>query len=46
MIVFAIQKILKAGSNAYFIGGQMDVLSVIEMTGLDDTLIIQEHYEV
>jgi anti-anti-sigma factor len=46
VIVFAIQKILKAGSNAYFIGGQMDVLSVIEMTGLDDALIIQEHHEV
>jgi anti-anti-sigma factor len=46
VIVFAIQKILKAGSNAYFIGGQMDVLSVIEMTGLNDALIIQEHHEI
>jgi anti-anti-sigma factor len=45
VIVFAIQKILKPGGKAYFIGGQKDVLSVISMTGLDDSLLIQETYE-
>jgi len=45
VIVFAVQKILKPGSDAYFIGGQPDVLSVLEMTGINDALIIQENYE-
>jgi anti-anti-sigma factor len=45
VIVFAVQKILKPGSDAYFIGGKPDVLSVLSMTGLDDALIIQEKYE-
>jgi len=45
IIVFAVQKILRPGSDAYFIGGQPDVLSVLEMTGIDDALIIQENYE-
>jgi anti-anti-sigma factor len=45
VIVFAVQKILKPGSDAYFIGGQPDVLSVIKMTGIDDALILQENYE-
>ncbi|MDP3875704.1 MAG: STAS domain-containing protein [Methylobacter sp.] len=44
VIVFAVQKILKPGSDAYFIGGQSDIISVLEMTGLDDALIIQETY--
>jgi len=44
VIVFAVQKILKPGSDAYFIGGQPDIISVLEMTGLDDALIIQETY--
>ncbi len=45
VIIFAVQKILRPGSDAYFIGAQPDVLSVIEMTGLDDALILQEKYE-
>ncbi len=45
VIIFAVQKILQPGADAYFIGGQPDVLSVLTMTGLDDTLIIQDSYE-
>lgn len=45
VIIYAVQKILTPGCDAYFIGGQPDVLSVISMTGLDDTLIIQDTYE-
>lgn len=45
VIIFAVQKILKPGSDAYFIGAQPDVKSVIEMTGLDDALILQDTYE-
>ncbi len=45
VIVFAVQKILKPGSTAYFIGGQPDIISVLEMTGLDEALTIQESYE-
>ncbi len=45
VIIFAIQKILKPGSDTYFIGGQEDVLAVIKMTGLDESLIIQDTYE-
>lgn len=44
VIVFAVQKILKPGSDAYFIGGQPDIISVLEMTGLDDALIIRDSY--
>lgn len=44
VIIFAVQKILKPGSDAYFVNGQPDVLYVLEMTGLDDVLIIQENY--
>ncbi len=42
VIIFAVQKILQPGNDAFFIGGQPDVLAVLEMTGLDDALIIQE----
>lgn len=45
VIIFAVQKILTPGSDAYFIGAQPDVKSVIEMTGLDDALILQDTYE-
>ncbi len=45
VIVFAVQKILKPGSDAYFIGGQPDVVAVLKMTGIDDALILQENYE-
>jgi anti-anti-sigma factor len=45
VIVFAVQKILEPGSDAHFIGGQPDIIFVLEMTGLDDALIIQENYE-
>ncbi len=45
VIIFAVQKVMQPGADAYFIGGQSDVLSVIKMTGLDDSLIIQDHYE-
>lgn len=44
VIVFAIQKIMASDGQAYFIGGQKDVLSVISMTGLDDSLTIQDSY--
>ena len=45
VIIFSIQKILKPGGKAWFIGGQEDVLSVIRMTGLTDSLIIQDDYD-
>jgi len=45
VIVFAVQKILKPGCDAYFIGGQPDIISVLEMTGLDDALVFQDHYQ-
>lgn len=45
VIIFSIQKIIPPGSKAYFIGGQQDVLSVLSMTGLDDSLIIQDTYD-
>ena len=45
VIIFAIQKILKPGSDTYLIGAQADVINVFEMTGLDDAFIIQEDYE-
>jgi len=45
VLIFAVQKILKPGADAYFIGGVPEVISILEMTGIDESFIIQDTYQ-
>ena len=44
VLIFAVQKILQPGADAYLIGAIPEVMTVLEMTGIDDSFIIADSY--